>query len=94
VEERRIRVIKPRNFDEAQALADCLKGQQLVILNLQQADRDISRRILDFCAGFTYALDGQLQSIASGLFLLTPRNVLVSAKERERLAEGPFFNQL
>jgi cell division inhibitor SepF len=94
VEKRRISIIKPSNFDEAQALADCLKGQQPVILNLQQADGELSRRIVDFCAGLTYALDAQLQSIASGLFLLTPRNVIVSTKERERLAEGPFFNQL
>ena len=94
MEERRISVIKLRNFDEAQAVADRLKDQQPVILNLQQADGELSRRIIDFCAGLTYALDGQLQSIASGLFLLTPRNVIVSAKERERLAEGAFFNQL
>ena len=94
MEERRISIIKPRNFDEAQAVADRLKDQQPVILNLQQADGELSRRIIDFCAGLTYALDGQLQSITSGLFLLTPRNVIVSAKERERLAEGAFFNQL
>ena len=94
MEERRINIIKPKSFDEAQALADRLKGHQPVILNLQQADGELSRRIVDFCAGLTYALDGQLQSITSGLFLLTPRNVIVSAKERERLVEEAFFNQL
>jgi cell division inhibitor SepF len=65
-----------------------------VILNLQQADAELSRRMVDFCAGLTYALDGQIQTVANRVFLLTPRNVEVSAEERKRLAERAFFNQL
>jgi cell division inhibitor SepF len=91
---RRVSVVKPTNFDDAQALADRFKRQQPVILNLQQADSELSRRMVDFCAGLTYALDGRIQTIASGLFLLTPHNVEVWAKESKRLAERAFFNQL
>ena len=87
-------VINPASFNDAQALADRFKRQQPVILNLQQADQELSRRMVDFCSGLTYALDGQIQTVANRVFLLTPRNVEVSAEERKRLAERAFFNQL
>jgi cell division inhibitor SepF len=86
--------VDPSSFNDAQAVADRFKRQQPVILNLQQADAELSRRMVDFCAGLTYALDGQIQTVANRVFLLTPRNVEVSAEERKRLAERAFFNQL
>ena len=64
-----------------------------VILNLQQSDPDLSKRLIDFSSGLTYALDGGMQRIADKVFLLTPRNVDVSAEERARLIEKGFFNQ-
>jgi cell division inhibitor SepF len=90
----RVSVLEPSSFNDAQALADRFKRQQPVILNLQNVDGDLSRRMVDFCSGLTYALDGQIQSVASRVFLLTPRNVEVSAEERKRIAERAFFNQL
>ena len=90
----RVSVVNPASFNDAQALADRFKRQQPVILNLQQADQELSRRMVDFCSGLTYALDGQIQTVATRVFLLTPRNVEVSAEERKRLAERAFFNQL
>ena len=90
----RVSVVNPASFNDAQALADRFKRQQPVILNLQQADQELSRRMVDFCSGLTYALDGQIQTVANRVFLLTPRNVEVSAEERKRLAERAFFNQL
>ncbi len=56
-----------------------------VILNLQTADHELSKRMIDFCSGLTYALDGGMQRIAEKMFLLTPRNVEVSAEEKARL---------
>jgi cell division inhibitor SepF len=90
----RVSVVDPQSFNDAQALADRFKRQQPVILNLQNVDGELSRRMVDFCAGLTYALDGQIQTVANRVFLLTPRNVEVSAEERKRLAERAFFNQL
>lgn len=90
----RVSVLEPSSFNDAQALADRFKRQQPVILNLQSVDGELSRRMVDFCSGLTYALDGQIQSVANRVFLLTPRNVEVSAEERKRLAERAFFNQL
>ena len=90
----KVSVLEPAAFNDAQALADRFKRQQPVILNLQNVDGELSRRMVDFCSGLTYALDGQIQSVANRVFLLTPRNVEVSAEERKRLAERAFFNQL
>src|SRR5918999_5722575 len=90
----RVSVIEPSSFNDAQALADRFKRQQPVILNLQNVDGDLARRMVDFCSGLTYALDGNIQTVASRVFLLTPRNVEVSAEERKRIAERAFFNQL
>ena len=90
----RVSVLEPSSFNDAQPLADRFKRQQPVILNLQNVDTELSRRMVDFCSGLTYALDGQIQSVANRVFLLTPRNVEVSAEERKRLAEKAFFNQL
>jgi cell division inhibitor SepF len=90
----RVSVVDPSSFNDAQALADRFKRQQPVILNLQQVDEELGRRMVDFCSGLTYALDGQIQTVATRVFLLTPRNVEVSAEERKRLAERAFFNQL
>lgn len=90
----RVSVVEPASFNDAQALADRFKRQQPVILNLQSVDADLSRRMVDFCSGLTYAMDGNIQTVANRVFLLTPRNVEVSAEERKMLAERAFFNQL
>ena len=90
----RVSVLEPSSFNDAQNLADRFKRQQPVILNLQNVDGDLSRRMVDFCSGLTYALDGNIQSVANRVFLLTPRDVEVSAEERKRIAERAFFNQL
>lgn len=90
----RVSVIEPSSFNDAQSLADRFKRQQPVILNLQNVDGDLSRRMVDFCSGLTYAMDGNIQSVASRVFLLTPRDVEVTAEERKAIAEKAFFNQL
>ncbi len=86
-------IVPPRTFNDAQKVADALKQGMPVIVNLQQTDGDLSKRLIDFASGLTYGLDGQMQRIADRVFLLTPADVEVSAEERAALAEGGFFNQ-
>jgi cell division inhibitor SepF len=88
-----VHLVIPKNFNDAQQIADRYKDDVPVILNLQQSDPDLSKRLIDFSSGLTYALDGGMQRIADKVFLLTPRNVDVSAEERARLIEKGFFNQ-
>jgi cell division inhibitor SepF len=89
----RVHFVAPKNFNDAQDVADRFKDSIPVILNLQGAETDLSKRLIDFSSGLTYALDGGMQRIADKVFLLTPRNVEVSAEERARLVEKGFFNQ-
>jgi cell division inhibitor SepF len=80
-------VVVPTLFNQAQDVADRFKSSQPVILNLQGADRELTRRLLDFSAGLCYALGGQMEKVASQVYLLTPSNVEVSLEERRRLQE-------
>jgi cell division inhibitor SepF len=90
----RVHLVLPRSFNDAQQIADKFKEAIPVILNLQSSDQELSKRLIDFASGLTYALDGGMQRIADKVFLLTPRNVEVSAEERAKLLErGGFFNQ-
>ena len=89
----RVHLVIPKSFNDAQDVADKFKDSIPVILNLQGSDADLSKRLIDFASGLTYALDGGMQRIADKVFLLTPRNVEVSAEERARLIEKGFFNQ-
>ena len=88
-----VHLVVPRSFNDAQQIADKFKDSIPVILNLQSADQELSKRLIDFTSGLTYALDGGMQRVADKVFLLTPRNVEVSAEERARLVERGFFNQ-
>ena len=90
----RVHLVLPRSFNDAQQIADKFKQGIPVILNLQGADTELSKRLIDFTSGLTYALNGGMQRVADKVFLLTPRNVEVSAEQRAALLErGGFFNQ-
>ena len=89
----RVHLVIPKSFNDAQQIADRFKDSIPVILNLQGVDTDLSKRLIDFASGLTYALDGGMQRIADKVFMLTPRNVEISAEERARLIEKGFFNQ-
>ncbi len=90
----KVHLVIPRSFNDAQQIADRFKQDIPVIVNLQGVDADLSKRLIDFASGLTYALDGGMQRVADKVFLLTPRNVEVSAEERARILErGGFFNQ-
>jgi len=90
----KVHLVAPRAFNDAKQIADRFKAQIPVILNLQNADTELSKRLIDFASGLTYALDGSMQRVADRVFLLTPRDVELSAEERARAIErGGFYNQ-
>lgn len=88
-----IHLVVPKNFNDAQLIADKFKSDIPVVINMQGSETDLAKRLVDFCSGLTYAMDGGMQRVADKIFLLTPRNVEVSAEERARLIEKGFFNQ-
>jgi len=90
----KVHLVAPRAFNDAKQIADRFKAQVPVIINLQSADTELSKRLIDFASGLTYALDGSMQRVADKVFLLTPRDVELSAEERARAMErGGFYNQ-
>jgi cell division inhibitor SepF len=89
----KLHLVIPKSFNDAQQVADKFKDDIPVVLNLQSTDTDLSKRLIDFASGLTYALDGGMQRVADRVFMLTPRNVEISAEERAQLIEKGFFNQ-
>ena len=64
--------MRPRSFNQAQELADKFKENQSVILNLEATERDVARRLIDFASGVCYSLDGSMEKVATGVYLLKP----------------------
>jgi cell division inhibitor SepF len=91
VQSAKVHVVAPTRFPDAQEIGDRFKSNQPVIVNLQGADRELSRRMIDFCSGVTYALGGSMDKVADQVFLLTPSNVEVSAEEKRRLQERGLY---
>jgi cell division inhibitor SepF len=89
----KVHLIAPRSFNDAQTIADRFKRDIPVIINMQNAETQLAKRLIDFASGLTYALDGGMQRIADKVFLLTPRDVELSAEDRARYLDSGFFNQ-
>lgn len=87
----KVHVVAPVKFADAQEIGDRVKNGQPAIVNLQAGDRELSRRMIDFCSGVCYALGGAMEKVADNVFLLTPTNVEVSAEEKRRLQERGLF---
>jgi len=80
------KVVIPGSFNDAQTVADHFKSSTPVIVNMQNAERDLARRLIDFSSGLCYGLGGQMERVADSVYLLTPTDVEVSDEERERFA--------
>jgi cell division inhibitor SepF len=68
-------LVKPERFEDASTVADHLNERRTVVLNLEQTDREISRRFVDFLSGVAYANGGQIKKVANSTFIITPHNV-------------------
>ena len=83
----RMMIVEPTSFEEVQALVDHLKNKRAVIINLEETDKVLARRIADFMGGAIYALDGTMQRVSGSIFLFTPQNIEVSVPIRSELRE-------
>jgi cell division inhibitor SepF len=80
-------VVTPKTFNDAQEVGDWFRKRQPVIVNLQDLDRDLARRLLDFSSGVAYGLGGSVERVASHVYLLSPLDVEISSDDRRRLRE-------
>lgn len=88
---RQVHVVEPRRYDEVQDLADRFKSGVPVIVNFKMTDDKNASKILQFASGLAYGLNGRIQRVGDGVYLLTPFNMEVSADEKRRLAEHGLF---
>jgi cell division inhibitor SepF len=87
-------LVVTHEFDDAEHIAERFRAGIPVIANVQSCEAGVATRLIDFCSGLTYALDGGLQRIDEGLFLLAPHNVELSGEETTEVLERGFFNQV
>ncbi len=85
-------LVKPERFDDASTVADHLNAKRTVVLNLESANKDVARRILDFLSGVAYANDGQIKKVANCTFIITPYNVGIMGDLLDELeSNGLYF---
>jgi len=81
-------LVAPRSFNDAQEVADRFRGGAPVILNLQETDAELGRRLIDFCSGLTYGLRGQMQRVGDRVFLVTPADVQLTADDHRLMRDS------
>lgn len=89
----RITTLHPRTYNDARAIGEAFREGTPVIMNLSEMDDGDAKRIVDFAAGLVFGLHGTIERVTQKVFLLSPADVVVTAEEKERMAQGGFFNQ-
>jgi cell division inhibitor SepF len=74
-----VSVYSPRSYQDVVEIADSLRNRQVVIINLQNADRTLLQRVVDFSSGVAYTIDGKIQKLAESIYLVVPAGVVVNA---------------
>ncbi|WP_430882865.1 cell division protein SepF [Fusibacter sp. JL216-2] len=82
---------QPVEFDDTRAIVDSLKNKKPVIINIEDIDAELAKKIFDFCSGALYALDGHIQKVSRGIFILAPNNVDISGDVKNELADKGIF---
>ncbi|AEG14768.1 Cell division protein sepF [Desulfofundulus kuznetsovii DSM 6115] len=90
--QRQVRVIvaEPRAFEDVQSIAEHLKNRRPVVVNLERAESELARRVVDFVSGATYALNGNMQKVGNGIFLFVPSNMDIAGDIKEYGERGIF----
>ena len=68
-------LVKPERFESASEIADHLKEKRTVVINLEDTNKDIARRLIDFLSGVAYAGEGKIKKVAANTYLITPYSV-------------------
>ena len=82
-----MKVVKPERFDEVRAIGEPLLARRTVVLNLEDTNKETTKRIIDFLCGVVFAIDGQVKKVANATYVVTPKNVDVSGEQSESSAE-------
>jgi cell division inhibitor SepF len=87
-----VSVYSPRSYQDVVEIADSLRSRQVVIVNLQNADRTLLQRVVDFTSGVAYTIDGKIQKLAESIYLVVPAGIIVNAAglRDSMIADGTF----
>jgi len=80
----KITTIKPKDFNDAQTVANLLRDKIPVIVNFEETDINEAKRIIDFISGTTYAINGKIKQVSQKVFIAAPDNVTVSSSEEDK----------
>ncbi len=89
----RITTLHPRTYNEARVIGENFRDGVPVIMNLSEMSDTDAKRLVDFAAGLVFSVRGTIERVTNKVFLLSPPNVSVAAEDKQRIAEGGFFNQ-
>ena len=90
----RISIQEPLDYEQdAPSVINDIINKKVVVLNLEMVDADMRRRIFDFVSGAVYALDGTVEKVTKGIFVITPNGVEIDNTVTEQISEGN-YNQL
>lgn len=81
---------EPTSYDEVQSICDDLKSKKPIIINFENLDKEVSKRMVDFISGAVYALDGSIQKVSNGIVLVAPSNVDVLGSIKNSLGDEDF----
>lgn len=84
-------IYQPLTYDDTQNIIDNLKSHKPVIVNLESLDLSLAQRILDFLSGAVYAINGTIQKVSKGIFVLAPENVDISGNVPDELKGNSFY---
>ncbi len=84
-------LVKPERFETAAEIADHLRERRSVVMNLEQAGKDVARRLIDFLSGVAYALDGKIQRVAVNTYIITPNSVDLVGDHFDELESGNLY---
>lgn len=86
-----VAVLQPASYEDASDIADRLKCKKAVVVNLEDLTKEDAIKVLDFVSGVVYALEGNIQKVSSGIFLIAPYNVSIAGDVRDELKNKGFF---
>lgn len=84
-------VVQPVTFEDSKEIADHLKTKKPIVVNLENIDREVAKQIIDFLSGAVYALDGNIQRISNGIFLIVPYNMGIMGDFKDELRNKVVF---
>lgn len=82
-----VHIVRPESYGDAQQIGDRMRRGLPVIVNLEEAESELARRIVAFASGLVYGLDGNLQKLSRRIYLITPAEMEVSSEDKRRLVE-------